>query len=535
MQYKSARPCFNISSKFFLGAVAFGVSLFALNQAEATMTVTSFSTATNYIGTTLANSANSIFYYPVYVDLAMNNSLQNPPTGIAQIGVLDPTFSFLDLGQDPDPTGSMQQAGVIVFNVSSTATASSQAVLVAQIVNTTGTPATAIVPIIGIGTGGGLPPGCGSNNSLCIYSGQSNSKTGHAFYDAVYINPNTTYQVAISPTAFCESLFQNGTTDNTFCTNGFFENGQPVSGSETMNFTFAVYPYSSFTTVITGGTTVPASPTDSIDVNMNLESLNPTPVTSAAPSPVGSPSPSPTLICNLSEGVYTPVQNGFELPNPAANFSVVNDPSGPTVGLNQLIAVAIPSPGPLNATVNNYRNPNANTVILPFPFTPNYVVGGFTNSTAANPVYYDLGFLAEDAAGFVIDDGSGGTNPTCVFPGVFSTSAVQGFLSQSKCFIATAAFRDLNSAPLVLLRSFRDQFLEHFSLGRNFVHWYYAWSPDAAEWLIDHPIFRFPVLLALIPLQCFAWLILHPFLMLVLIFIAASIVAWGALLRRATE
>jgi hypothetical protein len=72
-------------------------------------------------------------------------------------------------------------------------------------------------------------------------------------------------------------------------------------------------------------------------------------------------------------------------------------------------------------------------------------------------------------------------------------------------------------------------------LGRSFVHWYYAWSPNAAEWLIDHPVFRFPVLLALIPLQALAWLVLHPIMMMVLLLMGASIVLWGTLLRRSTE
>ena len=43
-----------------------------------------------------------------------------------------------------------------------------------------------------------------------------------------------------------------------------------------------------------------------------------------------------------------------------------------------------------------------------------------------------------------------------------------------------------------------------------FVRWYYHWSPDAAEWLMRHPLFRFPILLALIPFEVVAWLFLHP-------------------------
>ena len=50
----------------------------------------------------------------------------------------------------------------------------------------------------------------------------------------------------------------------------------------------------------------------------------------------------------------------------------------------------------------------------------------------------------------------------------FDTSIVQGFLSQSKCFIATAAFRDLEFSPACSCFGLSgDQFLENFSLGRE--------------------------------------------------------------------
>jgi hypothetical protein len=62
----------------------------------------------------------------------------------------------------------------------------------------------------------------------------------------------------------------------------------------------------------------------------------------------------------------------------------------------------------------------------------------------------------------------------------------------------------------MMLRQFRDQVLLHFGLGQAFVHWYYRWSPPAADWLIDHPAFRYPVLVALKPVEAIAWLCLHP-------------------------
>ena len=56
----------------------------------------------------------------------------------------------------------------------------------------------------------------------------------------------------------------------------------------------------------------------------------------------------------------------------------------------------------------------------------------------------------------------------------------------------------------------------------------------AADWLIDHPVFRFPVLLALLPLQAMAWMILHPVVLglLAVIAIGLSLAAYfGAFVR----
>jgi hypothetical protein len=85
------------------------------------------------------------------------------------------------------------------------------------------------------------------------------------------------------------------------------------------------------------------------------------------------------------------------------------------------------------------------------------------------------------------------------------------------------------------LRAFRDQFLEHFKLGQSFVHWYYHWSPSAAEWLVMNPEFRFPVLLALIPLQLFAWTILHPIVLGVLFSGAMALIGYAVFGRKRLE
>jgi hypothetical protein len=538
MQYKSARPCFSIfSKKTFLGAIA-SVALLVPMIASATLTVTPISKIPQYFGQTLNNSFSSAFYYPIYVDTAMDNGLTSGATGIAKIGIIDPLFSFLDLGQDPNPAGDMTtQDGVIIFNVLATSAVTGQAVLTATMATANGG-AAAFVPIVGWGVNN-VMTGC-YGSSGCLPQGAVANHTSNPLYYGVYYTPNQTFQIAISPTAFCESFALTSQT-NSYCTGSFFSNSGTGGPSQTMDFNFVVFPSSALPAGpnIANTTVVPTTgSTDTTEVNLTFVALNPQPVTSASPIP--SPSASPTMACILNEeGIYAPAQQGFTLQAPQ-NFTLVNDP---TSTIQQLVVVAVPSPGPLNASVNNYTTNGSVSETIdgitvsgfadpPSPWAVNQYFGGFTNSTSTAAFYYDVGFLAEDPAGYVIDDGGSGV---CTFPGVFSTSAVQGFLKQSKCFIATAAFRDLNTAPLVLLRSFRDHFLENFSLGRSFVHWYYAWSPDAAEWLIDHPVFRFPVLLALIPLQAFAWLVLHPMMMVVLMLMGASLVLWGTLFRRSTE
>jgi Flp pilus assembly protein TadB len=48
-------------------------------------------------------------------------------------------------------------------------------------------------------------------------------------------------------------------------------------------------------------------------------------------------------------------------------------------------------------------------------------------------------------------------------------------------------------------------------------------------WLIEHPQFRYPVLLALVPVEIIAWLFLRP---LIFLFLAMAGVAFVAVLRR---
>lgn len=94
-------------------------------------------------------------------------------------------------------------------------------------------------------------------------------------------------------------------------------------------------------------------------------------------------------------------------------------------------------------------------------------------------------------------DGTGGGD-LCPFAAV--PDEVVGLLNEDlNCFIATAAFGSTFHPLVADLRHFRDQFLKPYAFGRQFVEWYYSWSPRAASWLRDHkwslPITR----MALVP------------------------------------
>ncbi len=152
-------------------------------------------------------------------------------------------------------------------------------------------------------------------------------------------------------------------------------------------------------------------------------------------------------------------------------------------------------------------------------------VNGFVNTTTGADNTYNLYFSPRDKAGIFQNSNA------CNLAGV-QTSKVQGFLAENACFLATATFQVQDNPQLSLLRNFRDRFLENFSLGRRFVQFYYSWSPAAAQWLIDHPTFRYPVLLLLTPLQVVAWLVLHPLYMLLGFFAGLGMLLGGFSLRR---
>ncbi|MCB1153342.1 fibronectin type III domain-containing protein [bacterium] len=68
------------------------------------------------------------------------------------------------------------------------------------------------------------------------------------------------------------------------------------------------------------------------------------------------------------------------------------------------------------------------------------------------------------------------------------------------CFVATAAYGDIDHPMLVVFRGFRDDILMHSEAGRAFVQAYYKYSPPFARVIADHPMLRFAARSVLTPM-----------------------------------
>jgi hypothetical protein len=130
-------------------------------------------------------------------------------------------------------------------------------------------------------------------------------------------------------------------------------------------------------------------------------------------------------------------------------------------------------------------------------------ISGFVNSTNGADNVYRAAVYAQNEIGIL-------SATPCTVPSPYITSqSIRGMLGKSKCFIATAAYRDAEAAPVRMLRRFRDRVLSRFALGRRFIASYYEWSPAWAEWAWDKPFVRSVVLRALVPVELAAWALLE--------------------------
>ncbi|NKE71998.1 S8 family serine peptidase [Nitrospiraceae bacterium HYJII51-Mn-bac16s-1-B09] len=67
------------------------------------------------------------------------------------------------------------------------------------------------------------------------------------------------------------------------------------------------------------------------------------------------------------------------------------------------------------------------------------------------------------------------------------------------CFIATAAYGSYLDPHVQTLRNFRDEVLMRSAVGKQFIDFYYAWSPDAARFIARRPLLKAGTRLMLTP------------------------------------
>jgi predicted outer membrane repeat protein len=93
--------------------------------------------------------------------------------------------------------------------------------------------------------------------------------------------------------------------------------------------------------------------------------------------------------------------------------------------------------------------------------------------------------------------------------GAFEHTHTDSTGSDSRCFIATAAFGSWQEKHVRLLRHFRDRYLLATAPGRAFVDWYYRVSPGYAARIARNDTLRAWTRAALLPVYGLAWMAIH--------------------------
>jgi hypothetical protein len=507
MQYKSVRSSSKAGFKVSvsLTAVSLGSLLFT-SLGWAAMTVTPVG-PTNVALTNVDSTGTA--YYPT-------------------------TSTNVDLGDDsvPRPVPTTTQANgsgtdALLFNVTATTASytppsgnglSYSTYLMAFVQSTYNTANYYAVPFAYYNTapgGGGAFASCQNN---CALTSNSTNPSGSSYYFAAPFNPNSTVQVAIYPSDLC-FLYAGAQLDNStagkICTGSVGTTGvytPPAAGyvqELTIKFVVVLRPNNLYNfdpkntteAALNGsGSTQVSETSDSTTLNLSFQGEGGSITTSSCPPQATQQIYFPGdksiyLNTNLFNGLFTSPSltsgTGQARVAPFNSILITDEISNSNTRVDVNATSVTPAFGSSTVIARN----------IPIG-SDNQLVTGFTNWTQDNQILYNLGIYFRDYAGFVATGG-------CPLDNVQAVE-VQTFLKESKCFIATAAFRSMDAAPVTMLRQFRDQVLLRSIPGQSFVRWYYRWSPPAAEWLIDHPEFRYPVLLALVPVEIIAWLCLRP-------------------------
>ncbi len=142
--------------------------------------------------------------------------------------------------------------------------------------------------------------------------------------------------------------------------------------------------------------------------------------------------------------------------------------------------------------VSRLSKENNNITTLKTPGNINtYIVDHLKNNTT-----YHFVLRAKDRA----DNYSGYSAETTVTPRTtYTLSDLTG--EEGGCFIATAAFGNLDNPFVISFRLFRDFILKKFPGGLKLIKFYYRYSPPYAHFIAKSPLLRITVLILLIPLS----------------------------------
>lgn len=506
MQFKSVNYWLScLGRKYFAGAFFCGIALASIfnTTAQAAITVVPVDSS----GVALSNKASgtSVFYYPAgpYADDTSDPPIYFRDTSDSSI----PSVINVISGQASVSTFDRNELVYFTFNSSNKGVVAPVGGNIVVFVTAQGTNGEKPVPIAFAGDAaghGGLCPamtGCLSQNV--------NPDNEFSYYFSYRYTPGTTVLLGLFPIDICINYtkYYGGTAKG--C--GGIDGKSPgeVTVNET-NVADAMQLNFYVTTLASDGKNG-GSPALTSMLSNPAPADKTTSVTSLVFERITIP---PSMSCPPLVDVYMPGDS--EISFDAYRFSkAARDLVAP---VTHVLVVGNDGTSPVISNTFSAGNSIAARVGL----GSNEKITGFTNTTDGSDHFHNLSFMVRDAAGIVVT-GQG----ACALPAGVQTSQVQGFLAKGSCFIATAAYRSYDAAPVRMLRHFRDRILMRSMWGRTFVRWYYHWSPGAAEWLMGHPALRYPVLVALIPVEIIAWFLLYPMWAgLILVLIIAFKLRW---------